>query len=276
MAERKNTFLVWIVYTAVLLGLTFLTSYFPLWANVPVNVIAPLVVLIVCRMVMFERLKLSTLILLRVAIVFVIFNLLDGTLFTKIVLAFLIINIFEATFTDLLKNKQPYNFVTGLILGISVLCLSGTWIPEFAGPFTGIYRAEIGGNGSGLFASDQVFIFGTVCWILAYTFWNWLFVVGEFSPSVAYAHIGILLTPILGSLITMTPGFWLVFRANSLTTGGVFQIAFKSREEKMFKSDKMAAFCGKVKTKKVQVAMMIVNLVLMAVPITMFFAGKGF
>ena len=275
-AKKNKAYLNWFIFTVLLTCATFLTSFFPLWANVPINIIAPRVVLFVCKMVMFERLKLSTLIKMRTLIVLVLFNLMNGDLFVKIVLIFLVINILEATFTDLLKNKQPYNFVTGLVLAASVFCLAGSWLPEYMGPLTGIYKAEAGVFGEGLFASKNVFMLGTVCWILAYTIWNWLFVIGEFSPSIALEHVGILLMPLLGICITGTPGFWLVFRANSLTTGGVFQISCKKFIENEFKHESMIKLCEKIKTSKVQCILMIVNLILMAVPIIMFFTGKGF
>ncbi len=274
-SSEKKPFLAWLIFTVVLVSATFLTSYFPLWANVPINVILPIIVLFAFKMVMFERLKLSTLVIMRALILLVLFNVLDGQIFTKIVLAFFVINILEATMTDLLKNKQPYNFVSGLVLTLSVFTLWGSWIPNVTGKWSGIYSTNVGPM-SGIFESNEVFIFGTICWVLAYTLWNWIFVIGEFGPSVALLHVGILLTPLLGSLITLNPGFWLVFRANSLTTGGVFQISQKQFVEKTFKSNFIVSVCKKVQTKKMQIILMIVNLILIGIPTVMFFLKKGF
>ena len=178
------TFLIW---TALICVVSMLASYFPLWVNVIVNVLLPVLVLLKLKMVMFEKLKLSTLVLMRALILLPIFGIMSGELFVKIVLVFLVINCMEATLTDLLKNHQPYNFVTGLVLSLSVLTLAGKWFPEAAGPFTGIYTANAGPRTDALFVSDQVVVIGTVCWLVAYTIWNWLFVIGEFSPSIGYA-----------------------------------------------------------------------------------------
>ena len=112
---------------------------------------------------------------------------------------------------------------------------------------------------------------GTVCWLAAYTIWNWLFVVGEFSPAIGYLHIGILLSPILSVLLTGNPGLWLVFRANSLTCGGVFQIACKEQVEQRLENEKITAFVKKVRSRPVQIVCMIINLVLIAVPVILYF-----
>lgn len=262
------TFLIW---TALIILVSMLASYFPLWVNVPVNVILPVLVLVKVKMVMFEKLKLSTLVLMRALILLPLFGLMGGGLFVKIVLVFLIINCMEATLTDLLKNHQPYNFVTGLFLSASVLTLSGKWFPGVAGPLTAIYTADAGALGAALFETDKVVVIGTICWFAAYTIWNWLFVVGEFSPSIGYLHVGILAAPLISALLTMNPGYWLVFRANSLTCGGVFQIYCKDNIEKKLENEKMARFIARVKSRPVQIACMVVNLILIAVPVCIFF-----
>ncbi len=262
------TFLIW---TALICIVSMLASYFPLWVNVIVNVLLPVLVLLKLKMVMFEKLKLSTLVLMRALILLPIFGIMSGELFVKIVLVFLVINCMEATLTDLLKNHQPYNFVTGLVLSLSVLTLAGKWFPEAAGPFTGIYTANAGPRADALFVSDQVVVIGTICWLVAYTIWNWLFVIGEFSPSIGYLHIGILSSPIISILLTMNPGYWLVFRANSLTCGGVFQIYCKDDIEKKLENEKLAAFIEKVKSHPAQIVLMILNLVLIAVPVGIYF-----
>lgn len=263
-----GTFLIWF---AAILVVSMLTSYFPLWVNIPINVILPVLVLCKLKMVMFEKLKLSTLVLMRALIVLPLFGLMTGKLFVNIVLVFLVINCMEATLTDLLKNHQPYNFVTGLFLSASVLTLAGEWFPGVAGPFTAIYTANAGPRTDALFTAGQVVAIGTVCWFLAYTIWNWLFVVGEFSPAIGYLHVGILLSPIISVLLTGNPGLWLVFRANSLTCGGVFQIACKEQVEQRLENKAMARFVEKVKSKPVQIACMIVNLLLIAVPVVIYF-----
>jgi hypothetical protein len=46
----------------------------------------------------------------------------------------------------------------------------------------------------------------TLCYVFAYTLWNWIFVTDEFSPSVSLMHVGFLGAPILGCLCTLGLG----------------------------------------------------------------------
>lgn len=95
---NTNQMIVWGIAAIVITAVSMFTSYQPLWGNVPINVIIPIVVLISLKPVFFERLKLSTLILIRALIAVVVLGFMDGTLYVKIVLAFLIINIFGSNF----------------------------------------------------------------------------------------------------------------------------------------------------------------------------------
>lgn len=247
----------------LIFALTMLTSFFPLWANLPFNIIFPLVVLATKPMVMFERLKLSTLVIMRGLVLLVLFNLMPAPFFYKLVLVFLIINILEATFTDLLKNKMYFNFFTGLALAASVLCLGAMWIANVTGPFSGLYLIFITEKGP-LFEITNIKMMATIAWIIAYTLWNWIFVIGEFSTSISYLHIAILATPILSSLVLWNPGIWVLARANSLTAGGVIQIANKEILEKKLENEKLTRFITKVKTNQAQFVLMVVNLSLIA------------
>ncbi len=255
----------------IIFGVTMLTSFFPLWANVPFNIIFPILVLLTKPTVMFEKLKLTTLIIMRTLIILVLFNVMPAPLFYKLILIFLIINILEATFTDLLKNKMYFNFVTGLVLAVSVLCLGAMWIPEVTGPYSGLYLTYITEKGP-LFEITNIKMLATIAWIIAYTIWNWLFVIGEFSPSISYLHIGILATPIVSSLVLWNPGIWLLARANSLTIGGVIQIANKDTLEKNLNNEKLSRFIDKVKTNNIQLILMILNLVLIAYSVIVYFS----
>lgn len=245
----------------VIFAISMLTSFFPLWANVPFNIILPIYVLVKKPMVMFEKLKLSTLVIMRSLIILVLFNIMPSVTFYKLVLMFLVINILEATFTDLFKNKMYFNFVTGLALAVSVLLLGAKWIPEVTGSYSGIYLAYITDKGS-LFELNNIKVLATIAWIIAYSIWNWVFLVGEFSPSIAYLHLAILSVPMFSCLLFLNPGYWLVMRANSLTIGGVIQIANKDVLEKKLDNKFLAKFIDKVKTKNVQFILMIVNLLL--------------
>lgn len=260
--------LITVAITAIGIG----ASFFPLWVNLPVNVAIPIVILVRLRMVMFERLKLSTLLLMRILIIFPVLGLMQGNLYVRIVLAFLFINIAEATFTDLLKNRMYFNFVSGLFLAASVFFLGGTWYADVAGPFSCIYTSDVTHVGGSLFLANGVNSKATVAWVIAYTIWNWLFVIGEFSPSVAYLHVGILSAPLVSMLAFGNPGYWLVFRANSLTAGGIFQIWRKDFVEETLQNGFLARSIRRVKGRPCQIVLMIVNLCLIAYTAYAYFA----
>lgn len=259
---RKNQLVGWLILLLIIFTMSMLASFFPLWANVPFNVILPIVLLLSRPMVMFEKLKLSTLLIVRALIVLVLFGLIKSELYIRIVLIFLIINILEATFTDLIKNKMYYNFVTGLFLAASVLCLGAIWQPEVTGPYSGIYLTYVTKNSGTLFQMSTIEWAATIGWIIAYTIWNWLFVIGEFSPSIGFLHIAILGSPILSCLVLRNPGYWLVMRANSLTSGGVIQIAAKSQLEKELSNPTLTKWIAKIKTNSTQAVLMFINLAL--------------
>ena len=165
------------------------------------------------------------------------------------------VNILEATLTDILRYKKYLNGISGLVLTVAVCALSGVWS----------YDAAVGNfyivGGAGLAAS--------LCYIVAYTIWNWIFVTNEFSSSVALMHVGFLLAPIIGCVTTlwMGPaagfGMWLLLRANTLAIGGWMQIAAKSWFEQQFYSPNFEKFVGWTKKSSVQVVFMLINLVLL-------------
>ena len=239
-----NQNLLLVLLTALFTILTMLTSYNPIWANIPINVVIPIIVLLKLKTVFFEKLKLSTLVLMRALIVFAALGFLNGQLYVKIVLIFLAINIMEATLTDL-KRKKYFNVVTGLLLTVSILAMNGTWFGKY-------YDASLPTS------------LGTVLWWIAYTIWNWFFVTNEFSPSIAKYHIGVLVSPIIGVLVTMNPGLWLIFRANSLTIAGFIQIAKKQIWEKSFKNQKFTVFVETTQKNNVQLLFMLINIALIA------------
>ena len=264
-AVKIPHFALWLCSAIIITIVSFLTSYFPVWANIPVNVVLPFLVLIYLKTVFFEKLKLSTLIVLRTVIVVAVFmdyfaNI-GGLWFVYVVLAFLSINILEATFTDL-KYKKYFNFVTGLVLAASVLALAPSWVNLSGKSFAFSYIYEANNSAP----TAQYAFWGTVCWIIAYTIWNWIFVTDEFSPAIAYLHFAILGMPLLGCIITRNPGLWLVFRANSLTCGGILQISCKQIFEEKLKNEKMTAFVKTSQKTGVQAVLMIINLALLAVP----------
>lgn len=269
---RRGQFTGFVALLVLITVLSILASFFPLWVNVPLHVLLPIYILLRKKMVMFEKLKLSTLVVMRALIVLVLFGLMSGEWYIRIVLIFLIINILEATFTDLLKNKMYFNFVTGLVLAGSVLVLGAVWVPGVTGPLSGIYHTYVTSSGGSVFLLTSVKMLATLAWIVAYTIWNWLFVIGEFSPSIGYHHVAILSSPILSSLILWNPGYWLVMRANSLTAGGIIQIVCKDTLERELRNEALVRFIETIKGKGWQIALMLINLLLIGYSVLAYFS----
>ena len=258
-------FVVWACLFIAIVGLSMLTSFFPIWVNIPVNVIVPILILVFLKPVFFERLKLTTLVILRAAIVPAVFLFVYAGVgaewFIYVVLLFLAINILEATFTDL-KHKCYYNFVSGLVLAVTILTLipGVRWISLMPGnELAYAFTYEVGNQ----------MVIGTVCWWIAYTIWNWIFVTGEFSSSVSLMHTGFLASPIISCLATMgTLGFpggfglWYLVRANSLSIGGYMQICCKNWFEKEFYNSTFEKFVAWTHKWYVQLVLMLICLAL--------------
>ncbi len=228
-----------------------LTMFQPIWANIPLNILIPALLLMFMEMVFFERLKLSTLICMRLLVVVTVFGLFSGPTCIKIVLVLWMINILEATITDLSK-KHYLNSITGFVLTLSLFTF---FTQQNLSSWNGVYYS-LSFKGS----------IGTICWIISYTLWNWDFVSYDFPPSIAKLHLAVLASPIVGALITSNPGLWFILRGNSLTTAGVTEIAFKKKIDKSLESERMTNFVEKVHTFPVQLSLMIINVLLVAVP----------
>ena len=260
-SHRENTtkevFFKWFIFSAALFGLGLLTAFYPLHGNIPFIIIPSVLVLIFCKPVSFERMKLSTLLVMRILVVLAALHILPGEWYINIVLVFLVINIGEATFTDIFKYKKYYNGISGIAVGIGVLVLNGTWL----------YDAPIGEY----YLAQSTAVIATVCYIVAYTLWNWLFVTHEFSPSVALMHVGFLLVPILGSIATLEMGvfggfgLWLLLRANTLSIGGWLQIGIKDWFEHDFAHPGFAKFVKAMNSTKAEIICMVINLGLIGV-----------
>lgn len=258
--EHRNQNILLLILTISFTAASMLAAAQPILVNILVNVILPIIILSVCKLVFFERLKLTTLTLLRIAIVFAVFNILDRQFFVTLVLIFLAINILEATFTDIFRYKRYLNGITGLALTVSILFLRGSWVD-----LSGLTDLGFFSKFMHMYEFHAATTIGTICWIIAYTIWNWVFVTNEFSASVSKLHVGILASPILGCLVTGNPGYWLAFRAGSLAFGGCMQISEKEYIEENLHSSKFEKFVEGSKKPAVQIPLMIVNLALIAV-----------
>ena len=266
-AGRADILIKWIMFTAAITGLGLLAAFYPIAGNVPIVVIPSVLVLILAKPVFFERMKLMTLLLMRIIIVFAALMLFNPQVYVDVIMLMLIVNILEATFTDLLRYKRYFNAITGFVLAFAVVTLRGLW--QWDAPFGKYYLAQ------------GVVPAVTVCYIIAYTIWNWIFVTNEFSPSVALMHVGFLLAPILGTVVTLDMGvfgglgMWLVMRGGTLAIGGWMQIGAKDWFEREFRSEKFAAFVQWTKGRTVQLILMLVNLALLGYALYLTFAHGG-
>ena len=104
----------WIMFTAAITGMAIISAFYPIHANVPLVVIPSILVLIYAKPVFFEKLKLITLLTMRILNVFAAMLLFNPQVYVDIVMLMLIVNILEATFTDLFRYKKIYNGISGI------------------------------------------------------------------------------------------------------------------------------------------------------------------
>ncbi|MEG2770409.1 MAG: hypothetical protein RR902_06275 [Oscillospiraceae bacterium] len=257
----------WVMFTAAICGMALISAFFPIYANIPLIVIPSILVLIFSKPVFFEKLKLTTLVAMRILVIFAALRFFNPQVYVDIIMLMLIVNILEATFTDLLRHKKIFNAISGFALAVGVVALRGTWL----------FETTVGDY----YVAKGVLPIVTLLYVVAYTLWNWIFVTNEFSDSVALMHVGFLGAPIIGALCTIWLGpagglgMWLLLRANSLAIGGWMQISAKSWFEREFHSEKFASFVNWTKKKPVQITLMIVNVALIAAAIIITLLNGG-
>lgn len=246
-----------IMFTSSIASMALISALYPIYANIPLIVIPSILVLLLAKPVFFEKLKLSTLVIMRILIIFAALGLINTQLYVNLILWMLIINILEATFTDLLKHKKYYNAISGFAVAIGVFALSGFWVNN---AIVGNYYLVNG-------YSKLI----TFLYVIAYTIWNWIFVTNEFSSSVSLMHIGFLSAPLIGCLCTSWMnelggiGMWLLLRANSLSIGGWLQIGAKNWFENEFFEENFNSFVNWTKGKNIQILFMLINVLLIGI-----------
>jgi len=265
--KGSEVFFKWIMFTAAITGMAIISAFYPIHANIPLVVIPSILVLIFAKPVFFEKLKLITLLTMRILNVFAAMLLFNPQVYVDIVMLMLIVNILEATFTDLFRYKKIFNGISGIALAVGVITLRGVWV----------FDAPIGDY----YLTNGVVPAITIMYALAYTLWNWIFVTNEFSSSVALMHVGFLGAPLIGSVCTLGLGqyggigMWLLLRAISLSIGGWLQIGAKDWFEREFFFEKFDRFVKWTKKTSVQVVCMIINLALIAACIILMVKNGG-
>lgn len=255
----KRSFPQLAVTTLLFSLVTLVSSLFPLWGNLPINILIPLFVMLTSSMVFFEKLKISTLVLGKCLLILMAFSLIREKTFVLIIVVLMYINITEATLTDF-KNKRYFNFISGLaLLATTFILFNYRW--EI------LLQSDGGFVHSGYYTTEYAPV---VFWIAAYTIWNWNFVIGEFSSSIGKYHVAVLVTPLLLSLVLRNPGFWWIARSSSLTFSLLLQIRYKERIENDFYSESFSLFVEAVKTRHIQIILMAVNILLVVLSIPLF------
>ncbi|OCT11850.1 hypothetical protein A8709_28705 [Paenibacillus pectinilyticus] len=247
MTERLRKLPQWIGFLIILTILslgTTLTAFSPLYANGLINIVIPICILIFLRADFFEKLKLSTLVIGRILVVLTFLGYFPSDWLVPVIVWLLRINILEATLTDF-KNKSFYNVVSGLVLIATSFVISGAWL------------------GSYYITVNEAMIF----WAIAYTLWNWDFVIYAFKQPIGFYHIAVLTTPLLLVCLSANPGLWLIMRANSLTFAGIFQISGKAYIESYLASDAIQSFIIWIKRKPIQISVMLINVILCLVAV---------
>lgn len=264
---RVEIIVKWVMFTAAITGMAILAGFFPVYGNVPLIVIPSILVLLFSKPVFFERMKLTTLLVMRILVVFAALRFFNPQVYVDFIMLALIVNILEATFTDLVRYKKYYNAISGFAVALGVITLRGLWQNDT--PFGNYYLTKG--------ALPAI----TIMYAIAYTIWNWIFVTNEFSSSVALMHVGFLSAPLIGSVCTMGLGeyggigMWLLLRANSLAIGGWMQIAAKSWFENEFFNERFDRFVKWTKGRNVQIVCMLINLALIAACIILMMQNGG-
>lgn len=264
---RVEIIVKWVMFTAAITGMAILAGFFPVYGNVPLIVIPSILVLLFSKPVFFERMKLTTLLVMRILVVFAALRFFNPQVYVDFIMLALIVNILEATFTDLVRYKKYYNAISGFAVALGVITLRGLWQNDT--PFGNYYLTRG--------ALPAI----TIMYAIAYTIWNWIFVTNEFSSSVALMHVGFLSAPLIGSVCTMGLGeyggigMWLLLRANSLAIGGWMQIAAKSWFENEFFNERFDRFVKWTKGRNVQIICMLINLALIAACIILMMQNGG-
>lgn len=228
-----------IIILALITSGASLTIISPLYANGLINVIIPILILTFFKSEFFEKLKLSTLAVGRLLVVVTFLGFLPGDWLVQIIIWLLRINILEAMLTDY-RNKSYFNVISGLALIGSSFIITGSWL------------------GSYYVTTNAAMLY----WAIAYTLWNWDFVIHEFKHQVGFYHLAVLTSPLVLVLLTAEPGLWLIARANTLTFAGIFQIIGKKHIEKYLFNQALAGKIAVMKGTRIQLLLMAVTVAL--------------
>lgn len=228
-----------VLFTAVLTVVSALAMYYPLYVSLPLMVILPIFIVAFVRGDIFEKIKLSTLIIGRLIVVLAFLTLIPGDILIFLVIWLLRINILEAVIKDL-KGKNFLNALSGIAL------IAGTWLINIH--WNGVYYV--------------ILPVALIFWVLGYTIWNWNFIYLNYGASIGLYHVPVLSAPLVFALGVLSPVHWLMMRAGSLTLAVTCQMAFKERLNKYLNKKSWVKKLSVVERNSTQAALTISVLVL--------------
>lgn len=111
-----------------------------------------------------------------------------------IVIFFIVLNISEAISVDL-KEKNFLNAISGTILLIlAIFYFQITWKNPY------------------ILIGPSVLLF----WIIAYSIWNWNYVILNYTAEESLYHFYVIMTPLIYILIRLDTAYWLLIRTETL------------------------------------------------------------
>lgn len=241
-----NTNKLSIFYICIILLLGLMTTaiasvYFPLAVSIPLNILIPIAVILIFRPPILVTIKLITLVIGGILMVLAVLNYFTPERFVIVMIWLLRINMLEAVLLDLYK-KNFFNAISGLLLiGASAL---------FEARWYGFYY---------LMSPATIPL---IFWIVAYTIWNYNFILLTCDFRISLYHISVLAAPLALLLITHNPGFWLVFRAPSLTHAVTLQAVAETNPYLLdpLHSKRYEYYSNKIKNKKIQMTLAVIIL----------------
>lgn len=192
--------------SAGLSAIAALTMYYPLAANIPINILLPVALLLLgFANGLFAWVKIGTLTVGRVLIVVTVLGFVSGPLGVTIMFWLWRLNIIEAVIKDARNGRWPSALIGSIVTTTSFL-LEGIWVGKYF----------------------IVPALGMVAWYVGYTIWHWNFCFLNFTRPLALFHMAVLGAPWLFVAATQDFGPWMMMRGNSLTFAGCMHIAFES------------------------------------------------
>lgn len=206
--NNTSTAIAGLILFACTLAITSgLTIYFPIALHYPINVILPIMLAAYFR---DQEFAVSKLVVLAIGGIFVLMTIRDYfpvPWFTALVVLLLRINILMAVIEDF-RTGYMLNVVAGLILTLTTYFIDAYWHDYY---YT--------------MTSTSLIV-----WLIAYTLWNYRFVLNQYSSGISLFHVGVLLSPLVIIAVMGNPGLWFIGRGVTLVQACMVQVIAEDRQ----------------------------------------------